>query len=204
MAADTGAHHWDGVYGSRSLESVSWHQAEAATSRRLIAMVSGPQDSVVDVGAGASTLADELLDGGWSDVTVLDVSARALDEVRARLRHRGGASFVVTDLLEWDPPRSYGVWHDRAVFHFLTAAAQRQAYVSAARRAVAPGGAVVLGAFAADGPSSCSGLPTARYGAEELAAQFALGFELVHSEREEHRTPAGAVQPFTWVVLRRQ
>jgi SAM-dependent methyltransferase len=204
MAADTNADHWDGVYGSRPLDSVSWHQAEAATSRRLITMVAGPQDSVIDVGAGASTLAEELLDDGWSDVTVLDVSARALEEVRARLRHRSGVGFVVADLLGWDPERSYDVWHDRAVFHFLTEAEQRQAYVATALRALGPGGALVLGAFAADGPTSCSGLPTARYDVEELVAQLGPAFELVHSEREEHRTPAGAVQPFTWVVLRRR
>lgn len=204
MAADAGADHWDGVYGSRPLDSVSWHQAEAVTSRRLITMVAGPQDSVIDVGAGASTLAGELLDAGWSDVTVLDVSARALEDVRARLRHRRGAEFVVADLLDWDPERSYGVWHDRAVFHFLTEAEQRQAYVATAQCAVAPGGALVVGAFAADGPTSCSGLATARYDVPELAAQLGPAFELVHSEREEHRTPGDAVQPFTWVVLRRR
>jgi ubiquinone/menaquinone biosynthesis C-methylase UbiE len=170
----------------------------------LLTSASPPGGSVIDVGAGASTLADTLVDSGWTDVTVLDVSRTALAVVRERLGERQrSVSFVVADVLSWQPGRTFDAWHDRAVFHFLIRPDQREKYVATASRAVRPGGVLVLGTFAADGPTQCSGLPTARYDADALAAAFAPGFTLEHSEREEHVTPGGAVQPFTWVVLRR-
>jgi SAM-dependent methyltransferase len=199
----TTAAHWDGVYATRPLDQVSWHQHRATTSLRLLACSSDPSASVLDVGAGASTLADDLLRAGYRDVTVLDVSAHALAAVRDRLGDRAGLTCVVADLLAWQPDRTYDVWHDRAVFHFLVEPADRALYVATAARAVAPGGVLVLGAFAADGPTACSGLPTARYDADDLAALFTDSFSVEHTEREEHRTPTGAVQPFTWLVLRR-
>ena len=122
--------------------------------------------------------------------------------MRGRLGERP-VSLVVADVLWWQPERSYDVWHDRAVFHFLVDPAQQERYVATASSAVAPGGAVVLGTFAADGPTHCSGLPTARYAADQLARAFAPAFRMTHHEREEHVTPGGTVQPFTWVVLRR-
>lgn len=139
---------------------------------------------------------------------MLDVSAAALEQVAGRVAaqlpdSRGALSVVVADLLEWIPGRSYDLWHDRAVFHFLVEPADRSRYVATARRAVASGGALVLGTFAPDGPASCSGLPAARYDAAGLAAQFAPDFDLEHTEAEQHTTPAGRVQPFSWVVLRR-
>jgi hypothetical protein len=123
--------------------------------------------------------------------------------VRARLNGRAGVHFVVADLLAWTPTRQYDVWHDRALFHFLTDAATRAAYLRAAAGAVRSDGALVLGTFADDGPGTCSGLPTSRYTPESLAAQFAELFIEEHREREEHVTPSGNVQPFTWMVLRR-
>ncbi|NMM32849.1 MAG: class I SAM-dependent methyltransferase [Phycicoccus sp.] len=214
------AEHWDTVYGTKATDEVSWFQRQPTTSLRLITSMSPPSGAVIDVGAGASTLVDTLLDAGWSDVTVLDVSAKALALVRDRVNDRVNepagdrpldlpserpepASFVVANVLSWQPERTYDAWHDRAVFHFLVGSEQRDQYVATASRAVRPGGVVVLGTFAADGPTQCSGLPTARYDAEGLAAVFEPGFSLEHSEREEHMTPGGAVQPFTWVVLRR-
>ncbi|HEY5180171.1 MAG TPA: class I SAM-dependent methyltransferase [Dermatophilaceae bacterium] len=210
------AEHWDTVYGTKATDEVSWFQRQPTTSQRLLTSVSSPSGAVIDVGAGASTLVDTLLDAGWSDVTALDVSAKALALVRDRVSDRvseqphdlprerpGSASFVVADVLSWQPERTYDAWHDRAVFHFLVQRDRRDQYVATASRAVRSGGVVVLGTFAADGPTQCSGLPTARYDADALAAVFAPGFSLEHSEREEHVTPGGAVQPFTWVVLRR-
>ena len=210
------AEHWDTVYGTKATDEVSWFQRQPTTSQRLLTSVSSPSGAVIDVGAGASTLVDTLLDAGWSDVTALDVSAKALALVRDRVSDRvseqphdlprerpGSASFVVADVLSWQPERTYDAWHDRAVFHFLVRPEQRDQYVATASRAVRSGGVVVLGTFAADGPTQCSELPTARYDADALAAVFAPGFSLEHSEREEHVTPGGAVQPFTWVVLRR-
>ena len=160
---------------------------------------------MIDVGAGTSTLVDALLDAGWSDLTALDTSARALDEVRQRLGVRSAmVSFVVADVKAWTPLRTYDSWHDRAVFHFLVDARDRDRYVATATRAVPPGGTLVIATFASDGPDQCSGLPTARYDAEDLAAQFHPAFALARQEREEHVTPGGVVQPgVTWTVLRR-
>ena len=195
--------HWDGVYVNKGIAAVSWFQARPETSLRLLAAFCAQAGSVIDVGAGASTLADELLERGWNDVTVLDVSSAALDLVRRRLAERKVAvAVVVGDLLAWDPDRTYDVWHDRAVLHFLTQKSDRGRYVDTAARAVPPGGHLIIGAFAEDGPTQCSGLSTARYTCQELVAVFKADFELVHAEREEHHTPDGVMQPFTWVVLR--
>ncbi|GHJ49365.1 hypothetical protein Cs7R123_67070 [Catellatospora sp. TT07R-123] len=163
----------------------------------------GPGSSVVDVGGGASTLVDALLDRGVTDVTVLDVAQSALDTARRRLGDRAGAAhWMARDLLTWSPLRRYAGWHDRAVFHFLTDAADRDRYRRVLEAALAPRGQVVLGVFAEDGPQTCSGLPVVRYGPQELAAQFP-GFVVLQAEREEHHTPTGHVQPFTWLRLTR-
>jgi SAM-dependent methyltransferase len=198
------AHHWDAVYGTGRSDEVSWFQARPDTSLRLLERFSGPRDAVIDVGAGESVLADMLLDRGWSDVTVLDVSRAAVSAVEARLQGRAGASFLVADVLHWRPERKYGAWHDRAVLHFFVDPAQQERYSTTSAGALRPGGVAVLGTFAVDGPSSCSGLPTCRYDAPMLTALCGSAFTLEHHEREEHHTPLGAVQPFTWVVLRRR
>lgn len=197
-----GAEHWDEVHATKDAAAVSWFQPTPDTSVRLVSAAAPAGSHVVDVGAGRSTLVDLLVGAGYR-VTVLDVSAEAVAAVRARLGERTGVDYVVTDLLEWSPS-PVDVWHDRAVFHFLTDPADQRGYVELAASAVTTGGAVVLATFAPDGPEQCSGLPTARHDAGSLATMFAPRFELEHTEREEHVTPWGAVQPFTWVVLRRQ
>ena len=199
------AEHWDDVYRTRAVTDVSWFQVEPTTSMELIADVDPRPRSVIDVGAGASVLVDSLLDAGIADLAVLDVSAEALDQVRTRLGDRAdGVSFVVADLLEWDPERQWDLWHDRAVFHFLVDRADQERYVATAAAAVSRGGHVVIAAFAPDGPDRCSGLPAARHDAESIAAVFSPAFVLELSEREVHTTPAGVEQPFTWAVLRRR
>jgi SAM-dependent methyltransferase len=205
MTADSRRAHWDGVYTSRPSDEVSWFEREPATSLRLVeAAAASRSASVVDVGAGTSSLVDHLVDDGFTDVTLLDVSPTALDAVRVRLGGRARAvTFVVGDVLAWEPAARYDVWHDRAVFHFLTDPPDRARYVATAAAAVRPGGLLVIGAFAADGPTHCSGLPVCGYAPEQLAETFGLAFVLVAHEREVHRTPSGAAQPFTWVVLRR-
>lgn len=199
--------HWERVYTTKAAGEVSWFQSVPATSLRLVRQAAEPAAgpvSVLDVGAGASTLVDLLLANRITDVTVLDASQAALDLVAERLGELAGrVTRVCADLLGWSPVRTYTIWHDRAVFHFLTEEADRTGYVALATAAVEPGGALVIATFAADGPTSCSGLPTARYDAAELATQFTAAFVLEHAEREEHRTPSGGIQPFTWVVLRR-
>lgn len=196
--------HWERIYAAMPPTAVGWYEREPTVSVRLIEAELGSSGAVVDVGAGASALVDHLVALGDVSVTVLDVSGRALDEVRQRLGERSqGVTFVQQDVLTWEPDRRYDVWHDRAVFHFLTERTERDRYVEVAARAVRAGGRVVIATFAEDGPMQCSGLAVSRYSAEELAGVFSASFSLVEHERAEHVTPGGVVQPFTWVVLRR-
>jgi hypothetical protein len=197
--------HWEQVYETTSSAELSWYEESPTTSARLVtSAVSSVDAAVIDVGGGASMLVDRLVDEGFADLTILDVSEHALDEVRRRLGSKAsGATFLRRDVLTWSPGRLYDVWHDRAVFHFLTDPADRDGYVAIASEAVRVGGVVVLGAFAPDGPTRCSGLPVSRYSPHDLEAVFSSSFVLVHHEQEAHVTPSGVVQPFTWVVLRR-
>jgi 2-polyprenyl-3-methyl-5-hydroxy-6-metoxy-1,4-benzoquinol methylase len=163
-----------------------------------------PSRAVIDVGAGESLLVDSLLARGFTDVTLLDISQHALREVERRLGEQAvHVTFVHQDVLTWAPDRQYDVWHDRAVFHFLTERAARNRYVETTARAIRVGGGLVLATFAEDGPTQCSGLPTARYSAIDLEATFSEYFSLDEHERDEHVTPRGIVQPFTCAVLRR-
>jgi len=214
MSADA-TRHWDSVYSTKSAEETSWHQPRPGTSLRLLAhaidSTGRVPGAVVDVGAGTSTLVDELLAGGWAPVTVLDVSEAALAQTRARLAGGAGGPledrvrFVVADLTEWEPAAdAFDAWHDRAVFHFLTRPEQQARYVAAATRAVRPGGVLVLGTFGPDGPEQCSGLPVARHDVESVRGLFAPGFDLLAGETETHRTPWGAEQQFTWTSLVRR
>jgi hypothetical protein len=136
-------------------------------------------------------------------MTVLDVSAAALTKVHNRVGERAEAvTFIAADVRSWQPNRTYDAWHDRAAFHFLVEQADRDRYVAMATHSVTSGGLVVLAAFAEDGPTECSGLPTSRYDTDELVCVFGPAFSLEHAEREEHTTPFGTIQPFSWVVLR--
>ncbi|HEX4931605.1 MAG TPA: class I SAM-dependent methyltransferase [Gemmatimonadaceae bacterium] len=197
--------HWEHVYHTKAPDSVSWFQAEARLSRALIARLAPPRDAhIIDVGGGASVLVDELLALGYRNLSVLDVSAAALGHVRRRL---GGAASGVT-WIEGDaltttlPAGHYDVWHDRAVFHFLTSPEDRARYVEQVRHAVRPGGIVLVATFAEDGPTRCSGLEVARYSPEALHGEFGADFELIERERELHATPTGAQQAFTYCACR--
>lgn len=200
------AAHWSETYTRRGDTQVSWFSAEPASSLTMID--AGDPDRTqpaIDVGAGASRLVDALLDRGFDEVTVLDVADDGLAHTRERLGVRTDRlRCVVSDVLDWVPDRRFGLWHDRAVFHFLIDPADRQRYRDVLASALAPGALVVIGTFAEDGPESCSGLPTARYSAAGLGAEFGDGFEVVAQRREEHCTPWGTVQPFTWLALRRR
>jgi 2-polyprenyl-3-methyl-5-hydroxy-6-metoxy-1,4-benzoquinol methylase len=198
------AQHWRQTYDGKAIDQVSWYQTDPQISLRLIADAGAdPSISVIDIGAGASVLADRLLDRGLRDITVLDIAETALTTARTRLADRADAvTWVTGDLLSWKPARRYDIWHDRAVFHFLTDPADRDRYRRTLAAALADHGHLVIGTFAEDGPQSCSGLLVARYSPGRLAAEFA-GFEVVDAVREEHRTPWAAVQPFTWLLMRR-
>ncbi len=159
---------------------------------------------MIDIGAGASRLADRMVEDGIDRVAVLDISQQALAAVTERLGDHPSISIVVADVTDWSPQQTWDLWHDRAVFHFLTEPADRTAYTTATAQAVATGGVAVVGCFAPGGPTHCSGLPIVQYSPEALAAQFAPAFELERSEHEVHQTPGGLTQPFTWVVMRRR
>jgi trans-aconitate methyltransferase len=195
------AEHWNEVYESRAAQTLSWFEAAPTISLELVETDGVPR-SVIDVGSGESLLVDTLIDAGVADVTLLDVSSVALEAVRERLAPHH-VHVVCSDVLEWQPQRQWQVWHDRAVFHFLTGPEDRRRYAARAATAVEPGGTAVIANFASDGPTSCSGRATQPADAEELAAVFADHFELELSRRETHLTPSGVEQPFTWVVLRR-
>jgi SAM-dependent methyltransferase len=202
--ADQRATHWEAVYEANSPDAVSWYQSEPTVSLELIdALGVDPNAAVIDVGGGASVLVDRLLTRGFTDVSVLDISEAALRTSRHRVGDDSDeVHWIVGDLLAWEPPRRYGLWHDRAVLHFLMGG-DVETYRATVERAVAPGGSVVLGTFAPDGPERCSGLPVTRYSTEGLAAVLGDGFEVVEHRREVHRTPGRTEQPFTWIAARR-
>jgi len=198
--------HWEKVYTTRAPTEVSWFQEHARLSLKLIrdAGVSHSA-SIIDVGGGASTLVDDLLADGYEHLTVLDLSGSALATARARLGARAAqVQWIEADILNAElPAQAYDVWHDRAVFHFLTTEKERRAYVQKVLGAVRPGGLVIVATFAEDGPTICSGLPVMRYSASELHAEFGEPFQLLGHERESHRTPAGGEQKFVYCFCRK-
>jgi SAM-dependent methyltransferase len=197
--------HWERVYESKAPSEVSWFQEHASLSLTMIERTGMPLSAaILDVGAGASTLVDDLLARGRSNVTVLDVSGIALSTARRRLGDRATeVVWLEGDVLEVPLP-GVDLWHDRAVFHFLTEPADRSAYVARLTGALRPGGRAIIATFAEDGPTRCSGLPVKRYSPDLLAAELGPAFRLVDSEREEHVTPFGTVQAFTYGGFERE
>lgn len=199
--------HWEQVYTTKAATGVSWFQEHAHQSVQLIDQTGVARDAgIIDVGGGASTLIDDLLNDGYSNLAVLDLSEAALSTARDRLgTPASDVTWLVGDITKVELPRNaYAVWHDRAVFHFLTTREEREAYVRAVLCAVKPGGHVIVATFAEDGPEKCSGLPVMRYSADGLHAEFGTPFTLLKQEREEHHTPAGAVQKFIYCLCRKE
>ncbi|MCH8858120.1 MAG: class I SAM-dependent methyltransferase [Proteobacteria bacterium] len=192
--------HWQGVYETRHENEVSWFQDRPEKTLELIARSGLAKDGwIIDVGGGASRLVDHLLERGYSHIAVLDITQTALARSRARLGPRAGdVEWIIADITQWRAPRLFDLWHDRAVFHFLTDPADRCAYAATMAAAIKPGGHAIVATFAADGPEKCSGLPICRYSAEQLAAAFAPSFRLVEELREDHVTPGGAIQKFQY------
>ncbi|HVS61509.1 MAG TPA: class I SAM-dependent methyltransferase [Gemmatimonadaceae bacterium] len=199
--------HWERVYATKRSTEMSWYQQQPARSLELLAQTGlAPDSAIIDVGGGDSTLVDTLVERRLGRVTVLDLSGAALARARARLGSRAGeVTWLEADVTRAElGPQAYDFWHDRAVFHFLTDAEDRRAYVDQVRRSVKPGGHVLVATFAEDAPARCSGLPVVRYSADSLHSEFGPEFHMLTSEREDHRTPWGTAQPFLYCLCRRE
>ena len=198
--------HWEKVYSTKATDAVSWFQPHADLSLDIIRTTGQGRDAgIIDVGGGASTLVDDLVTNGYTDLTVLDLSGAALNAARERIgAQESKVRWLEADITKAElPSNRYDIWHDRAVFHFLTDPADRVAYVQTVLRSVKPGGHVIVATFGADGPLQCSGLPVMHYSADELHDQFGAAFQLLDHCEEKHRTPSGAVQQFVYCYCRR-
>ena len=198
--------HWQNVYATKGEAEVSWFQDSPTISFAMIRAANSDHDAaIIDVGGGASRLVDALLQDGYRDVAVLDLSANALDAARKRIGPAASmVDWIVADATTWRPAKTYDVWHDRAAFHFLTDPQDRTAYVERLRSAVAPGGQIIIATFAPDGPEKCSGLPVQRHDSASLAAELGPDFELVETRSEIHRTPWDSTQAFQFSRFRRR
>lgn len=193
--------HWEHIYGTKAPDQVSWFRPHLETSLALIERAARDRSArIIDVGGGEATLVDDLIRGGYRHLTVLDISQNAVEFTKARLGHlAAGIEWIVADVTQADLPRhGYDVWHDRAVFHFLTADSQRAAYVEKVAQAVRPGGHVIIGTFGPEGPTKCSGLDVQRYDADSLHGEFGTRFRLIDSLTELHQTPFGTTQQFLY------
>jgi ubiquinone/menaquinone biosynthesis C-methylase UbiE len=197
--------HWENVYTTKSEKEVSWFQENPAPSLELMALAGLPADAtIIDIGGGASRFVDALVEQKIGRITVLDLSAAALDAAKKRLGDRGAAvEWVIADATTWEPSQAYDLWYDRATFHFLTNASDRSAYVRNLQKAVRSGGHVIMGTFALEGPERCSGLSVMRYDAGMLGAILGTDFRLIDSRRHDHATPWGVVQRFQFSTFRR-
>jgi SAM-dependent methyltransferase len=206
MIATDRKDHWEHVYSTKAETGVSWYQDEPRLSLELIGAVAPAVGGrIIDVGGGASVLVDRLLDLPFAEIAVLDISETALGKARARLGGRAErVRWVVTDVTEGPELGAFDVWHDRAVFHFLTDAEDRRSYVQLARRTVPEGGHLIIATFAVDGPKRCSDLDVCRYNARSLASELGEGFSIVREARETHTTPWGSLQAFIYGVFRRR
>lgn len=195
--------HWESVYATKAFDQVSWFRPHLETSLSLIERAtSGRPSRIIDAGGGESTLVDDLLARGHSNITILDISKTAIDVTRARLGARAsGVQWLVADVTEIDlPANAYDIWHDRAVFHFLTNPADRSAYIENVKKSVSPGGHVIIGTFGPEGPLKCSGLDVRRYDSESLHKEFGKRFRLIDSVSERHETPFGTTQQFVYCL----
>jgi SAM-dependent methyltransferase len=198
--------HWDRVYSTKTETEVSWYQPRPERSLALIRSAAKDTTTpVIDVGCGTSTLIEELWSAGYRDLTGLDSSATATERQRQRLEAIGAkVEWIVADVVEWQPQRTWGIWHDGAVFHFLVERAAQDAYIRALSEALTPGGTAIIATFALDGPDRCSGLPVQRYSPETLSRRLGEGFQIVSSVAELHATPRGTMQSFSYAAFQRR
>ncbi|MGQ0532268.1 MAG: class I SAM-dependent methyltransferase [Caulobacteraceae bacterium] len=198
--------HWDGVYAAKRASEVSWFQSKPELSLRLVRRTGVSRTArVIDVGAGASMLVDFLVADGFTDVSVLDIASPALDQARARLGDRAlNVGWIVADITAWRTPKTYHLWHDRAVLHFLVEPSAQSVYADVVRAAVAPDGWVIIGGFAPGGPVKCSGLSIVQHDATSLGRLLGDDFQLMETHGEVHVTPWGADQAFRYHLFRRK
>lgn len=197
--------HWDNVYLSKEPTETSWYQKDPTMSLNLIADSGiSHSNSIVDIGGGASLLVDKLLAKGFQDLTVLDISDRALQYAQNRLAKQASkVKWIAMDITEFESPRQFDLWHDRAVFHFLTADKQKEKYKQCLNKALVLNGYLILATFALDGPMKCSGLEVERYDATKLQAELGDNFNLLKVIEEHHLTPWGAEQKFNYSLFRK-
>lgn len=198
--------HWNAVYSRKAEAQLSWHQSDPSTSLEFMEEAGlTAATSVIDIGAGTSRVVDALISRGLTDLTVLDLSEAALDATRSRLGPDGNTvTWIASDITLWRPVRTYDVWHDRAVFHFLVEPEDQSAYIECLSSGLATGGHAIIATFAPDGPQTCSGLPVARYSPESLAVALREGFALIDQRFHSHTTPWGQPQSFQYSLFRRK
>jgi trans-aconitate methyltransferase len=205
IAIMTTHEHWDAVYATKSDHEVSWYQADPRLSMELIMEVCTDRTArIIDVGGGSSRLVDQLLDAGFTQLAVLDISSAALDRARTRIGEQSAmVQWLVADVSQVKEIGQFDVWHDRAAFHFLTEASDRQRYAELVEQTVPSGGHVIIATFAPDGPSTCSGLDVRRYDAASLAQELGPAFSCDREVMDQHVTPWGTIQPFTFARFQR-
>lgn len=198
--------HWEDVYDKKNVDEVSWYQAHPELSLHMIKFAKlSLDDPIIDVGGGASKLVDHLIELGFRNISVLDISENALDKTRQRLGDKGkNIQWLASDILEFNPKTPYLFWHDRAVFHFLTDLKERQQYLETMKRAIFHSAYAMIATFALNGPEKCSGLPVQRYSYESLEQTLGSDYHLMTKEQETHTTPAGKQQSFTYGLFKRE
>jgi 2-polyprenyl-3-methyl-5-hydroxy-6-metoxy-1,4-benzoquinol methylase len=206
MEKENKKEHWDKIYSTKQPEEVSWFQVYPKTSMEFITLFNLSKSAkIIDIGGGDSLFVDALLEQGFSDVTVLDISANAIERAKQRLGTKASqVKWIVSDVTEFDPSEKYDFWHDRAAFHFLTTEELADKYVQIAQRGIAPGGHLILGTFSEAGPKKCSGLDIKQYSEESMSSKFEDGFKRIKCIKEDHRTPFNTIQNFLFCSFSRK
>jgi 2-polyprenyl-3-methyl-5-hydroxy-6-metoxy-1,4-benzoquinol methylase len=198
--------HWEKIYSTKQSAEVSWFQVYPKTSMEFISLFDLPKNAaIIDIGGGDSNFVDSLLEKGYTDVTVLDISAKAIERAKKRAGEKASqAKWIVSDITEFEPARQYNFWHDRAAFHFLTSEEQADKYVETAKKGIASAGYLILGTFSENGPQKCSGLTIKQYSEETMSTKFEKYFKRIKCVKEDHETPFNTRQNFLFCSFKKQ
>lgn len=198
--------HWEKVFETKDTKKVSWYQPVPSLSLELIEEVRPTKETqIIEIGCGDSYLGDFLLENGFSNITLLDISEKALEAIKLRLQDKSGSiRFLAKDITGYSSPNSYDIWHDRAVFHFLTKESDIKKYVQNASESIKTGGYLIIGTFSNEGPKMCSDLQVQQYSEKELVLRFQNDFDLVRGFTENHTTPSGSIQNFLFCIFRKK